>query len=628
MDPKNQHRMQINAGLQAWIIGLLTVALVCTACSGQATSQPTLPVRATNTSLPPEPPTAVPATPIDLAEQPLPVQGVTASAQQAGNPAQWVVDGDQGTAWISGADAPQWIEIDLGEVYHLEKILLHVSQYPDGETHHQIWAALKPGNYLLLTEFSGATVDQQTLTFQPETLPTVRFLKIETTQSPSWVAWREIEVFGSPAAGELTSQPAQIIFHNGNILTMDDEQPTAQALAISGEKILAVGSNEQVLALKSDQTRLIDLQGKTLMPGFIDTHAHLFGRSEPPYNDEQQLALNNGITSIGELYVDQPLLDNLRAFEQSGELKMRVSLYLAYNNACGDILGDWYRQYPPTRNPGELLRVNGVKIYSDGGACNVPAYSFDFPGLGKGNLYFTRQELLAVMKDVDAGGYQLAIHTLGDRSLDVILDGYDDLLAGGENPLRHRVEHNALVRPDQMGRYNANHLVLSIFGAYPICRRVDKENPLKFIIPSQYQAWEWPWRQLIDANPDATIVWQSDAPNFGWQYFEPARHLYGFVVRKEIAEDGHVCQPPEEFLAGKIRVDEALRMMTIDAAYALFRDQEVGSLRAGKYADLILLSDDPLGVPAEELSSLQVQMTMVNGETVYCADLAQGMCAK
>ena len=88
-----------------------------------------------------------------------------------------------------------------------------------------------------------------------------------------------------PAAPDETptgeSEPPQsglrpdVIFHNGSILTIETEQPQAQALAIQGESILAVGSDEDILALAGPQTQGIDLQGRALMPGFVDAHTHI-----------------------------------------------------------------------------------------------------------------------------------------------------------------------------------------------------------------------------------------------------------------------------------------------------------------------------------------------------------------
>lgn len=91
------------------------------------------------------------------------------------------------------------------------------------------------------------------------------------------------------------------------------------------------------------------------------------------------------------------------------------------------------------------------------------------------------------------------------------------------------------------------------------------------------------------------------------------------VTRVEVAEDGTECQPPT-FLADRtFEVETALRMMTIDAAYALHRDQEVGSLEVGKYADLIVLSADPTSVAKRDIHDIEVWMTMVGGKVEWCA---------
>lgn len=74
----------------------------------------------------------------------------------------------------------------------------------------------------------------------------------------------------SPAALE-----ADLIFHNGFLWTVDSERPQAQAVAIAGSYILLVGSDEDVLELKGEKTRLVDLSGKMVLPGFIDAHTHL-----------------------------------------------------------------------------------------------------------------------------------------------------------------------------------------------------------------------------------------------------------------------------------------------------------------------------------------------------------------
>ena len=565
----------------------------------------------------------------------IPIIAAKASSQQSLHPADNAIDVNKETLWNSGANAPQWIEVELSGDYHLQEIRLLVAQYPNGPSFHRVFAAGQEKDYRLLTEFSGDTEDGQILTFQAEQPSMVRFLKIETIKSPSWIAWKEIEVYGYPAQTEpgdseepveQPDQTADVIFINGSLLTMEESKPSAEAMAIYGQKIMAVGKNEEMSAFKGNETRVIDLKGKTLMPGFIDTHAHIFDRLGNSYQEAQLISLQNGITSTAEFFVNQDIYDRLKDFENSGDQKMRVALYLAFNSSCGEVIGNWYEQYPPSRDPRDKMRVTGVKIYGDGGDCNIPAYSFDFPGLGKGDLYFEKDELVEVFRDADAKGYQIAIHTLGDRSLDVILDAYDELLAGRDNPLRHRIEHNAVVRPDQMDRFWSNHLVISVFGAYPVCRRTDPVNPLKFIIPEEYESWEWPYQSMIDANPSAVFVWQSDSPLFGLQLISPINQLYGLAARAEIAEDGHICQAPPGLYEESVEIEKALKMMTIDAAYALFLENEVGSLVPGKYADIVMLSENPLNMAAEDIHRLEVQMTMVDGGTVFCGTTDQTLC--
>ena len=67
---------------------------------------------------------------------------------------------------------------------------------------------------------------------------------------------------------------AKIIFHNAQVVTMDEALPSAQAVLVEEGKIVKVGTNEEILALKDGDTLVRDLEGKALLPGFIDPHSH------------------------------------------------------------------------------------------------------------------------------------------------------------------------------------------------------------------------------------------------------------------------------------------------------------------------------------------------------------------
>ncbi len=105
------------------------------------------------------------------------------------------VDGDFGTLWNSGGDPQQWIEIDLGNLYRIKEMRLTISQFPEGRTIHRILGRGPSDQYLVLNTFEGETTDGQTLTYTPnEPIQDIQFIRVETIESPSWVAWREIEV--------------------------------------------------------------------------------------------------------------------------------------------------------------------------------------------------------------------------------------------------------------------------------------------------------------------------------------------------------------------------------------------------------------------------------------------------
>jgi hypothetical protein len=122
---------------------------------------------------------------------------VTASAEEPGAPASRVVDGLMGNWWGSGGYPHQWIEVDLGAPVSIARIRLFVSQYPNGSTTHEIQTRATTGDpWTLQHTFSGATVDHQVLEHMPGAAWTnVRYVRVSTTASVSWVAWREIELY-------------------------------------------------------------------------------------------------------------------------------------------------------------------------------------------------------------------------------------------------------------------------------------------------------------------------------------------------------------------------------------------------------------------------------------------------
>ncbi len=122
-------------------------------------------------------------------------KAVRVSAALPDQPPEMAVDGDPNTQWSAGEYPEQWIEVDLGSSYALGEIRLTVGQWPDGRTVHQLWVGDSQDAMKMVQEFTSHTYDFDELSYDPTTpLKNIRYVRVVTLDSPSWVSWREIEV--------------------------------------------------------------------------------------------------------------------------------------------------------------------------------------------------------------------------------------------------------------------------------------------------------------------------------------------------------------------------------------------------------------------------------------------------
>ena len=437
----------------------------------------------------------------------------------------------------------------------------------------------------------------------------------------------------------LEGLPPDVILHGGRVITMEPDMPRAEAIAVRGDEIVAVGGSEQMLLLAGPSTQIVDLQGRALLPGFIDAHNHIFSEAirtrNPSLQEAQDYALSLGITAMADMSVEPPMLLALRNFHDTGRLRVRTSVYPLYNLHCGELLGHWYAESPPERDPDAMLRIPGAKVFTDGWTCDLlPAFSFELPDApdaesSRGHLLVGPDELARVIAELEAMGYQAVVHALGDRAVENALNAIESVLEGEPNDLRHRIEHNMFIRPELLGRYGEMGAVPVVWGSEACHIRNtswrDSEGRLthRWGGPETHP-WINPWRSLLDANPDLPVAFHSD---MSWGEPGPAAHLYSLVTRSEVfLYDTPICEAPDWLENEAITVEEALRMMTTGAAYALHVEERTGSLRPGKLADLIVLSDDPLETDPESLHRLEVLVTMVGGRVEHCAAAAQSLC--
>ncbi len=442
--------------------------------------------------------------------------------------------------------------------------------------------------------------------------------------------------------------PGVVVFLNGQILTMEPGMPQAQALAVRGATIVGLGSNEQVQSLAGPNAQHIDLQGRTLLPGFVDTHSHPLGFTNFDSLDTfQQWVLEGGVTSIGEPGMSPEKLENFLAAIGTTDLRLRPSLYLTYNTKCDGLEqpAGWYLDYPPDRRPDQMARILGVKIFADPAAgselrsvpppCGWAKMGTIIPPLPeifvppgamqpyRGDLLVSTEEMAELITDVQDRGYQVLIHARGDAVLEATLDAIEIALGGGPNVLRHRVDHTDFIRPDQLARFGE-------LGALPIVRgrpNACRLNAIGNVHPfgDAVHGWVRVARSLIDLNPGLPVAWHGDVLARGRR---PIHDLYELVTKRQIDpnDDSIVCDPPDWLAAEAVTVEEALRMMTINGAHALFMEDHIGSLRSGKFADLIILSENPLTVDPDRIVDIDVLMTMVGGEVEQCLPGHESLC--
>ncbi|MEN8242583.1 MAG: amidohydrolase family protein, partial [Chloroflexota bacterium] len=447
----------------------------------------------------------------------------------------------------------------------------------------------------------------------------------------------------TPTAEPIIEQ-ADLIFHNGILLTMEDGFPTAQAIAIQGDRILAVGSDEDVLVLIGPDTEVIDLNGQTLLPGLADGHAHMLWVPPNMTLDEvQDIVFSYGFTSLNEMSADNGYIESLLQAEADGRLRLRVNVFPNYNSSRlndereSDILEFWFPEHAPILDSDRMLRIPGIKFFVDGDgtpARGCPArrdpyselsISSDwFPracGSIYGDLYWDQTDLNQAVAAVQAAGFRAAFHAMGDRGIETALNAIEFALNGESNLFyRHQIQHSSILEPDLLERYVSEDILSSVRGYFNTCSQ-----------DSYHTEWASNRYALPGAGVHAYLEtdtrWIGDIHDITWSStLNSMVQLFGLVTKQQIQADGSVCMPDPWIAKHVITVDQALYMMTYEPAYAVSQEDVLGSLTPGKYADLVILSEDPHSVAPGNLKNLEVRMTMVGGKVEYCKGGHEALC--
>ena len=543
------------------------------------------------------------------------------------------------------------------------------------------------------------------------------------------VAWIAISCGAIPAA------TADAVFHGGTIYTIAEGNPTVEAVVVEGDRIVYAGSLTEARRHAGEGARWIDLDGKTMIPGLVDAHAHLKGigkylaqlkldsasgpaevraivmkatadtppdrwiqgrgwdqndwdvkefptwqdlggtESHPVYlrrvgghaawvnkkalelcgitrdttdpdggkiiRDQQGeptgIFIDNakdlitahipdpspdetdawmgaairhcnerGLTGMHDAGIQEEDLACFERLHGRGELTFRVYCMLSTDDKDLEFTEQQLKKGPHA-TAGDKVVVRAVKLYADGalgsgGAALLAPYSDDPQNTGL--LVETPEELERLARLAAESGFQVCTHAIGDRGNRVILDVYERVLESDGSDRRFRIEHAQVVALEDIARFKELGVIPSMQPTHctsDMYWAEDRVGPER--IKGAY-AWR---RFLDDGNP---LPLGSDAPV---ESVDPLWGIYAAVTRQD-----HDNWPDGGWYADqRMTVLEALRGFTIEAAYASFSEDEVGTIETGKLADFTILDRDILHIAPHELLNTRVTHTIVGGEIVF-----------
>jgi predicted amidohydrolase YtcJ len=411
--------------------------------------------------------------------------------------------------------------------------------------------------------------------------------------------------------GPAIHEAAEAVYLEGRVYTVDDRFRVVEALAVRGDRLLAVGSNEEIRKHIGPQTKVVALDGKAVLPGLIDTHLHWRDDREP-----QLLAV--GLTSVHDM--NKATIDDVQRLTkryEAGELKIRLNVMLHTSTALE--LGQ-----PRIGLFGHRLNFRGTKVHADNElgprrAALFDEYS-DQPGFyGPWGKHRMRPETgdadqesqyAEIVARLIRLGFQPRTHAIGDYTNHVILNAYERALTmtgktGAE--VRPVIEHCQILRRepvDDLVRFAQLGVIVNIQAVHATEDMVWAEER----VGTHRLKGGYAWRDLLDSG--AIVIGSSDYPV---SPYNPWYGLHAAVTRQDRNN-----RPPGGWYAHQAMTrDEALRSYTIWAAYAEFAEHLKGSLEPGKLADFIIINRDYLTVAAEDIWKTKVVKTVIGGETVF-----------
>jgi predicted amidohydrolase YtcJ len=536
--------------------------------------------------------------------------------------------------------------------------------------------------------------------------------------------------------------PADLVLTNGRIVTVEESQPEAQAMAVTGDRIVSLGSSADIQRYVGPATKVIDVKGQLVIPGFVEGHGHFTGVGEAQLNlnlmnvrswDEIVAMVASAVktakpgewirgrgwhqekwtsppspsvegfpthASLDRVSPDNPVVlthaSGHASFVNGKAMQVSGLTRTTPNPDGGEVLKDasgeptgllrekasgLIREPPPSaadrlardRKVLELAdrevvskgvtsfqdagssfgTIDLMKKMVDEGAMSVRLWIMvregneaEAPRLGKYRMIdygAGHLTVRAIKRQIDgalgsrgawllepysdkpdstglnttpvdsiretarlaiANGYQLCVHAIGDRANRETLNIFEQTFKSNpdKKDLRWRVEHAQHLSAADIPRFGQLGVIASMQGVH--CTSDAPYVPAR-LGAKRAEEGAYVWQKLMKSG--AIVSNGTDAPV---EDVDPIAGYYATVTRK--SKDGKVFYPDQ-----RMSRFEALKSYTWNGAYTAFEEESRGSLKPGKYADIVVLSKDILKIPDDEIPATHVMYTIVGGKVRY-----------
>jgi len=314
----------------------------------------------------------------------------------------------------------------------------------------------------------------------------------------------------------------------------------------------------------------------------------------------EEIAISLGLTSLVDAGLNSDVIHLIDELQQNGDLKMRIYAMLSNNEEnIAEFLESGILKT-------DRLNVRSVKVYADGalgsrGAALKKPYS-DLEN-HFGSMIIDLEDFQVLAERLHDTEFQMNTHAIGDSANYVVLKTYDKLLKDDSNR-RWRVEHAQVMDNSDFRYFDGENILPSVQPTHATSDMYWAEDRLG----AERVKHAYAYKTLLK---NAGIV--ALGTDFPIEKVNPFLTFYASVARKDLNN-----YPKDGFNADeKLSRKETLKGMTIWAAYSNFEENEKGSIEAGKFADFVILDQDPMEIEEAKIPETKVLFTYINGEKVY-----------